>query len=162
MVNKCLLNFDYIVAVKLTWSNEFDWSYLQSENPKSSVTFFKANLSELTGWLHETIAQLNTIINENFHNISIGCKPRYYYASIIPCVWCLLYVLPVSYPSCLHTTRVSALSHWSLHTVPHSPSLHTSTLPSVSVAPSFSLTSPCIHTIKEIHNNYQSRPKTMG
>ena len=37
----------------------------------------------------------------------------------------------------------------SLHTVPHTPFTHTSTLPSKECAPPSSLTAPCVQTVKE-------------
>jgi len=45
--------------------------------------------------------------------------------------------LPVStlYPSCLHTTLASLLSHRSSHTVPHTPLIQISTLPALFTGP---------------------------
>ena len=50
--------------------------------------------------------------------------------------------LSTSNPSCLHTTRASLELQLSSHTVPHTPPMHTSTLPSLSFDPPISRTSP--------------------
>ena len=51
--------------------------------------------------------------------------------------------LPVlAYPSCWQMTCASVLSHPSLQIVPHTPSWHTSTLPSWSMMPSIKRTAP--------------------
>ena len=49
-------------------------------------------------------------------------------------------------PSCLHTTLASLSSHPLLHMVVHSPPAQNSTLPSRSLAPPTSRTSPWLHT----------------
>lgn len=51
----------------------------------------------------------------------------------------ILYILCLEYPSCLHATPASSVDQWSSQTVPHSSSLHTSTLPSLSTWPSTNL-----------------------
>ena len=56
-------------------------------------------------------------------------------------------------PSCLQTTRASLVPQRSSHTVPHSLSIQTSTLPSVSFDPPTSLISPSVQLTKEIINS---------
>ena len=51
------------------------------------------------------------------------------------------------YPSCLQTTWTSLRSHPLSHTVPHSPLMHISTLPSSDVDPFTSRTAPWVHDI---------------
>ena len=59
---------------------------------------------------------------------------------------CSIAGLPTSLsPSCLHTTWASKLSNMSPHTRTHSPSMQTSTAPSLLVLPAISLTSPVSH-----------------
>ena len=59
---------------------------------------------------------------------------------------CSIVDLPTSLsPSCLHTTWASKLSNMSPHTRTHSPSMQTSTAPSLLVLPAINLTSPVSH-----------------
>ncbi len=53
---------------------------------------------------------------------------------------------PLPYPSIVHTTVASEMSQRSSHTVPHCPSLHTSTRPSVATLPSTRRIFPCKQT----------------
>ena len=56
---------------------------------------------------------------------------------------CGLLLPEPEYPSCLQATFASFAVHPSLHTVPHNPFTHTSTLPSKEDVPPISLVVPC-------------------
>ena len=62
---------------------------------------------------------------------------------------CVILSPCASNPSCLQTTRASLVPQRSSHTVPHSLSIQTSTLPSVSFDPPTSLISPSVQLTKE-------------
>ena len=61
------------------------------------------------------------------------------------------FLIPESYPSCLHTTLASVLSQRSSQTVPHAPPLHTSTRPSKLFVPPTRRMDPSMQTIPLIN-----------
>lgn len=62
----------------------------------------------------------------------------------------ILYYIPEpEYPRCLHATAASALLHSLLHTVPHTPSMHTSTRPCRGLLMLINLISPSLQSVGE-------------
>lgn len=58
-------------------------------------------------------------------------------------------LLGIRYPNCRQTTLASGVLQTSSHTVPHTPSLQTSTLPSSNSEPSLNCISPWVQALEK-------------
>ncbi len=85
------------------------------------------------------------MICDYYHN-------HFYVYSVVYSIYGYMYVIPVpEYPNCLHATLAADVPQLSSHTVPHTPPIHSSTLPSVDIEPSINRIDPSVQA--ETKNN---------